>query len=57
MRCYIYLIKGWPVVATDQNKADHERRGALVGVFDDDRAMAQRLRELLEAAALRARAN
>jgi hypothetical protein len=55
MRHYLYLIKGWPVVEVAP-KADDPRR-TLVGIYDDDREFVQELRILLEAAALRARAN
>jgi hypothetical protein len=54
MRRYIYLVKGWPVVAHDHDKGDHDHRGTLVGVFEDDREMARRLEELMEVAVMRA---
>jgi hypothetical protein len=57
MRRYLYVIKGWPVVAYDHDKADHDHRGTLVGVYEDDREMARRLGELMAAAVVRARAN
>jgi hypothetical protein len=55
MRHYLYLVKGWPVV--EVAPCDDDPRRTLVGIYDDDREFVQELRLLLEAAAMRARAN
>jgi hypothetical protein len=55
MRHYLYLIKGWPVVEVAPK--DHDPHRTLVGIYDDDREFVQELGMLLEAAAMRARAN
>jgi hypothetical protein len=49
MRHYLYLVNGWPTIATDETR---RRRVAdtLVGVYEDDQALMRRFGELIQEA-------
>ncbi len=59
MRHYLYLVNGWPTMATEST-CDRYEQDALVGVYDDARDALRRFDELMDKArraASRARAH